>query len=540
MTATQPNSDGTATQAINRRAFMKGLGVSTATAAGVGSASMSVAADDDDDGFDEGDAAKSGAALLLGGPAAAASVAYGALISGPDDEEVADAIDYEQHVNEYTRAQQDNISLSETIASLSRDVQLVQNKAREEAIFAIYEQGVDSGTEADAEAAAIAAIDDAFAVPEEAIYRSYDLRLRRYHSFAKTVHDSDFYEADYHQLEYVAPDGSVQNSTDGWGVATIADFEDENPQTTTVELLNGQNLTYAGGEQEDDSVGAATTKIDPRTTNIFDSPPNDLASGGAIKIPLAENYDTVDEDPDLEGEHAVVVNAKPFHDILVDLYDEHDAMLDEVTSMVDTYYEPAANGEIDLSNMLGPAHLTDTAQNGEDFEESALALRGMGYKLADEPSELSFPNPDGDEPLEAEGRLARTVEDPNPLAVGEEIDPSTTVGSIYFAYNERDEEGNLLGGNIAELTDPFTIESAGGASEVSFESRQLAESDHDLTAEEIAEMFEEHSEANDEAREVVHEVAVGGGGISLPGLDGDVNLGIVAAAVAVGAYLLGR
>ncbi|WP_128906806.1 hypothetical protein [Halorubrum amylolyticum] len=110
---------------------MSGLGATAA--AGVGSKYLgSPVGDADALAFTT---AAIGAGLIVG---AAGGIAVGATFGGPDDSEVADSLDWQTHVDEFTRAREDQLLLEQTLASLERDIQLVENKAREEAIFRIY------------------------------------------------------------------------------------------------------------------------------------------------------------------------------------------------------------------------------------------------------------------------------------------------------------------------------------------------------------------------------------------------------------------
>ncbi|OYR54234.1 hypothetical protein DJ70_14425 [Halorubrum halodurans] len=213
-----------------------------------------------------------------------------------------------------------------------------------------------------------------------------------------------------------------------------------------------------------------------------------------------------------------------------------------MSSMVSTYYQPAKDGEVDLTQLQGPAYLAETAKNASDFQEATMALRSMGFKIAEQASVLSV-QVDGSQ-SEYDGRLARTVQSPDPLPVETEILPSNVPGSIYGAINVEDADGNRTG-EIVEITNPFTIvEAEGGVSEVTFKSRQLAESD--TTSEEIETIFRENYEANKEAEENVYDTATGndGGGGGAGGfLPEDQNWGTIAlgaGALAIGwGYLTG-
>jgi len=207
--------------------------------------------------------------------------------------------------------------------------------------------------------------------------------------------------------------------------------------------------------------------------------------------------------------------------MMEDLDQAHSDMISEVSSMVATYFEPAEQGEIDLFQMVGPKHLTDTAANAQDYQEAAMALRAMGYPLSQQVVTLELPTTDGGS-LELTGRLSWTAHQGNALPVGEPLNAGDWPGSIFAAVNipdgvdsldgnetETDTDGDL-GVEVVELTDEFTILSAEGAGGVSFEERQLADADQDY--ETLTQVYADNTAANQEATENVHETATGGGG----------------------------
>ena len=500
MTATQPDSDGTATQAksgLTRRGVMRktAIGIGATATAGYGIAS---------DSGPVGNAQAVPPALL---PAAAAVgvLAYGEYVAGPDEEEVADSLDWQAHVDEFTRAREEELNINELLASLSRDVQLVQNKAREDAIFAIYEQAVDSGSEADATAAAEEAIDEAYATVERSIFDSHSLRVNRFWDVVQLLSDDSDSDS---KTYWLFDDGSA----DRMGIYSSYSVNTETDEKT---LLDGSVIEATEFHFDNDDFD--------RYVRLTADPANEIAgaeeyyTGFAVDEPDPENYESVDEGLDVSYTLANVIRSREWIDLMQSLYDEHSSMMDEVSAMVDSYFQPAQDGEIDLHNMAGPRHLTDTASEAEDYQEAAMALRAMGYPLSDQVCTVSIADPDdldedGDPVThERTGRLSWTAHSGNTLTVGSELDPDDIPGSIFFAYNE-DHDDDTTTGEIRELTRPFTVESAEGAEGVTFEDRALVESETQLTTEEIEQLFAEHYQANEEARENVHETATGGGG----------------------------
>ena len=481
---------------------------------------------------------------LIPAAAAVGVLAYGEFIAGPDDEEVDDALNWQMAVNEFTRAREDELMLGETIASLSRDVQLVENKAREEAIFRVYEQGVDSGSESDATAAAEQAINSTYATVERSILTSWNVRIRRAESILETFAagrdgSKAWYSDDYPELRQDSSFADIADSVaNGFNIDTV---DDHTLTTVSHTLLDGSDVEYGS------AAGLGSTNVDVafdpvqwsslyQDAELSDS---EFVDQLWFNEPDPADYETADEPLDLSYSRSKVLDASEWGSLIDDLYDAHDAMMTEVSSIVDTYYQSAADGEIDLHNALGPQHLSETAENATDYQEAAMALRSMGYPMATQVTTVSITDDDG-ETYERTGRLSWTAHSGNTLAVGVEHAPDTTVGSVFFAYNEDHDDGTTTG-EIRELSRPFVIESAEGASEVTFEDRTLATTE--LTNEEVVQIFQENFEADTEARENVHDTATDGGGAG-GFLDGDTSdirtLGIVAGGAALAALLFGN
>ncbi|WP_281193755.1 twin-arginine translocation signal domain-containing protein [Halorubrum sp. F4] len=492
----------------SRRTFLKGIGATAATAAGVSYAGSPV-----------GDAAafdwKAAGTYALAGPIGL--IAYGKKIAGPDEEDVADSLEWNTYVNEFTRAREDNLLLDQTLASLERDVQLVGNKAREEAIFRVYEQAVDSGTESDAVSAAETAINETYTTVEKAILESFNLRSTRFNQILR-LHDTQTYGSNVIET---GPD-TVTNEMYYIKNPETADADDKFSMKT-YDLLDGTQVSYMAFARD---YGSELICADPvRLSDMKDaqSPPHEYRF--FYNKPDHADYETVDEPLDVSYERVTLLDTQQWADVIDKLYDEHSNLISEVSSMVDTYFQPAQDGEYDLTQMLGPKHLTDTASTATDYQEAAMAMRGMGYPLSEQVVTLSLPTEGGD-PLEVTGRLSWTAHQGNSLPVGSLIDAGNYPGSIFAAVNVPEEvdsvSGNTTnttddgstdsgpGAEVIELTETFTIDSAEGASEVTFNDRSLATTD--TSAEEVEQIFMENYEANKEATENVHDTATGGGG----------------------------
>jgi hypothetical protein len=519
---------------LGRRTFVKGLGATAAGGLGVKY------------GVQDADALALTTAALVGVAAgAAAGLAFGMTIGGPDDSDVASSLSWQTHVDEFTRAREDQLMVEQTTASLKRDVQLVGNKAREEAIFRIFEQGVDSGTQSDATAAAEAAINETFATVEKSIYNSYHLRVKRLQTIGKLINGSTdpFDTADFIDDDRFIIGNNVGDTyaTEGGSFAVT---------TKTKTLYDGTTVDYLAGKRSfSSSVNAGGIMLDPDPT--VSPPSSTYLSKYLIAKPDPADYSTQDTALDVSYNRALLIDNEMWRGIAVDLDAQHTSLMGEVSSMVSSYFEPAQNGKIDLYEAVGPKHLTDTAQTATDYEEASMALRAMGYPMSEQVVTIAVPTEDGGT-QELTGRLSWTAHQGNSLDVGMKHGPSNIPGSIYAAVNIPDGIDSLNstnttnttsttdtgpGAEIIELVDEFEILEAGGADGVTFKDRSLAEVDA-TSNEEINKIYKENYQANKEATETVHDTATGGGGgLSWSGLT-SMEKGIALVAGGLGAWAL--
>lgn len=520
------------TDGLGRRHFVKGLGATAASAAALGHDDLLV------------DDAEAVAPLLVAGAIGVAAgavggLAFGATFAGPNDSEVADSLEWQTHVNEFTRAREDQLMINQTLDSLSRDIQLVENKAREQAIFNVYEQGVDSGTESDATAAAEAAVNDAYATVQKSLLNSWTIRAERANALQNTFSLEN-------EIKINGPNTNDPPLDEvGWSTSY---------GTTSIDLVNGEtieysraNNTYVSGTQTNYALGFDPVEYDSlkshgETERFWDE--------FVITKPDPADYSTADEPLDISVSEVTILDSAKWANAYSKLLDEHSAMMGEVSAIVSSYFTPAQNGEIDLYEAVGPQYLTDTASTAKDYQEAAMALRAMGFPISDQVVTFTLPTESG-ESLELTGRLSWTAHQGNTLAVGTTHNAGNIPGTIYAAVNLPDGvdsvsgDGNTTnttnttdtdststgpGGEIVELTDEFTIKSAEGADAVSFTDRSLASSD--LTQEEINQIFKDNYIANKEAEKEVHDTATGGGGWS--GLNTTGKAIIVAALGALG------
>lgn len=535
--AVVPDGDSSRPPAnVGRRTFLKGIGATAATG---------VALSLDNGPVQESEAiAPLLAAGAIGLAAGAVSgVAFGSEFLGPDDEAVDGTLSYDNHLGEYTRSREDDLMMDQTLASLKRDVQLVENKAREEAIFKVFEAGVDDLSEADATSNANTAVDEAFGVVERSLLATWQIRSARH----KSLVDTNLVPGGSKNV--IAGYDAKNNAYRSVGSGGEAGTGTNNSTVKTHTLVDGSTIDI--GVNHSLNAGNYAYYYDP--TNPIPDPSSNW--GGLyftkiiIKPPDSANYSGVDSDTHDFTQDAMMLDTVEYAEVYQNLMDEYNAMKSEVSDIVASYYTPAKNGEIDLYETVGPAHLTDTASVATDYQEATMALRAMGFPISKQVVTIEISTKDGST-LQLTGRLSWTAHQGNSLSVGVTHRPTDIPGSIYAAVNLPDGVTSLYqnqtntttyddmdgpGAETIELTDEFDIVSAEGADGVTFENRDLA-SVTGISNEEINQIFKENYLANKEATETVHDTSTGGGGgFSLSGLSNtQIGAGLVAAAIGLG------
>jgi hypothetical protein len=491
------------------------------------------------------------APLLLAGAVGIAAgtaggIAFGATFGGPDPADVASSLSWQNTVDEYTRSREDRLLVDQTLASLKRDVQLVENKAREQAIFKVFEAGVDGLSESDATTAAQTAVDETYAVVEKAILKSFSQRVARADAVMQML-GADYWGTS--QASELQKRDSDSGGQDGANVTNSTFTGGTSIGSASHTLFDGSTITYNKASGKPSSSADTAVAFDPVS---WRSRRDDTSLVGVtdqfiMLKPDPADYSNQSDPLDVSYDSVMFLNGKTWGEIYEDLDSAYQSMSSEVSSIVSSYFTPAQNGEISLNEAVGPKYLTDSAQTAKDFEEAAQALRAMGYPLSDQKVTVELPTESGGT-IEVIGRLAWTAHNGNGLVVGQTLNFQNFPGSLMAAVNtpegQRDSSTDYPGAEQIEITGEFTILTAEGADKVTFTDRSLAEADA-TTNSEINKIYKENYDANKEATSKIHDTAtsgssVGGGGGFLDGFGGSSNLGILAAGGAVLVYLLGN
>ncbi|OYR59846.1 hypothetical protein DJ83_11170 [Halorubrum ezzemoulense] len=544
------------------------------TAAGataVGVVGASGALPEEVDPVDDVEAIGITAAVGIGIVAGAAVGAAGTyFVTKNDSKEIKQSLAWEDHLKAYNDAEEQWLRDDQALASLSRDAQLVNRKAREDAIYEIYDHAVQGADKSTTEKEANQAVDEAFSVPEKAILSSFSARVE---TARKALKNAGSNVLAYNQSWGTASDTGTKQMdlevSDETGQTAEAQFE---TRVTSRNLLNGDTVDISVVDSRRSAVTSAPSAggspalsrllIDPSSPN-YDGEENPwgvtdpnyystirLADGVAVEKPAPTDYDTGSDITAPEGPEAQLwLTAKPWYNILQTLYTKHSETLKEVPMMMDQYYDDAASGEIDLEQMMAPKHLAGSAENAENAEQAALILRSMGYPQSDQKLVIETQTQNGDTVL-LEGFLSWIGHSGSSLEVGKQYDPSGTPGRFYMAYGptpqpddiqtEATKQYESADSHVVELTESFAIVGTekDGTTSISFESRNMATAD--TSPSDARETFRKNDEAEKDAREETVEVINPPPGAGAGG--GGVGLGALAALVGGGgvlAYILG-
>lgn len=493
-------------------------------------------------------------ALLAAGAVVGAGVAGYAAgrehADGVDPDEVEAALEWEDAVTFYQSAREWEVEQDQMLASLSRDIQYAENLAREEAIWRIYEAEVDGLSESDAEEAAEEAISEVFARVEREIIRAFTLRLERLNSYLLNAQPG----LEWYFWEFFSEDRQADLCGDYYCIEEWHELE-----YYDVQLVDGQQISIPSVSYSDRAdTHAAELVVDPFKSRTDYDPtiehPNawSFLADDHDEVQLSSDVDIVRPDPDEydvdsdevevpEGPDAVMFpETEKWYWVHQDLVEAHDSLQDEVSTMLSTYWGEAEN--YSLAEMTGPLHLADVAGEADSWSELRLVLDALGYPISEYAARVEFEDPeDEDEVIQMEGYLAWTAADDTELPVGVQIHPEDYPGSIMMAAQyEVDDDGETEEEtDFIELLDYFTI-IAYEEDQVAFDERETAESDTD--PDEIAEMYEEFAEIEENMEELVDETlddSVGGWFPSFGGiLDAPVGMLGVAAAIFIGFLLL--
>lgn len=248
------------------------------------------------------------------------------------------------------------------------------------------------------------------------------------------------------------------------------------------------------------------------------------------------------------GDRATVLDAEPYKEVWEELSDLADDEIQQASTLLDLLYDPIQSGDVDAHEVAsGAAIIDEVPEEMENFLHAAAPYRAIGM-----PEGIDYVTIETGG-VKYEGALFWTLPSEEGLPVGEEIDPDDQIGEFHAGLEvaeviEDDNDVDIEPGEpvSVELTEPFTVTSAGGESTLLFDQVQHIEpdeeEDHEGILEAIKEAFEQREETRRERQEIIIEEETNVD-ISLPSLP---DLGIEDAAesaftglLIIGAVLVG-
>ena len=433
----------------------------------------------------------------------------------PDSEEIVDAVEFEDHLRIYNEAREIYEVEDETLlASIERDATGLQSKAREQAVIDIYETVVDGGSRADAEAAAQDAIDSVFAIPQKDVATRVNSLFNGI--FANAWDDTE-------TLMYTRSDsGNIKSFDHHTGHDASANFQFYDGETFEVygkkRRTDYEAILFDPFEAVDYELGADYTEQqlhDEGWTEVG-IPDIDPADYGMTEEEAAE-YD----DWEYVNGFQPIADHNDYKQVLDAIADARDQVMSEVEALLSNHYDGVEAGDLSIQDMLSPSAMDESLNNAETWGELALYFRQLGLAEAEAPVIISIDasevdSVDGDR-VELEGLLGWSipsdVEDTY-IPIGTEVDPSAYPGQFRMAAEYEDENGET-DAEMLTLTSPFVIEtvdsSIEGAERLYFLEREVVTSDMD--PERAAEIYRQHREAEESARDrTIKLVTEGGGG----------------------------
>jgi hypothetical protein len=458
-------------------------------------------------------AVSTGIAIGVAGFIAGGTAYYGVqqIVGSPnDDNEVTSALEWEDHVRAYEKAKVEHNAIKNTLASLRREADLSTNKARQDAIYAVYDIAASGGTKSEAETAAKDAIKDVYSKSIKSLTTSYTNHIQKvyYHLDEGTAGQhydwyitGDFYKDEHWDSQMARGDASASYS----GAK----------KTVTVTLPNGDQVTPSVMRVKNAPSGEyAIIEMNPFRNDISpmgSSYDEEYCHGIGIVRPDPADYSGVDSSEEPDGNlHRVWIDATEWHDTHQELLTQKDNVINQVSTIMDNYWDDASSGDYSLSELAAPGYASDIVTDPKDYQDALTGFEIMGYPTAKTATVVSVYDSANDTWTDYDGRLAWIGNNGNTLEVGKEYDTANIVGTLYFAYQYEDDSGNQQA-DIVELSTKFEIVSTkDGSDTVGFDTRELPEAD--TNPEKTRELYEAMKEAIEEARENTVDTATGGGG----------------------------
>jgi len=475
---------------ISRRGLLKTTGA-TAGAAATGSFALG---NDDLSPVGNAEAIPTVVVLGTGVVVGAAIVHLSKQKEGPDREKIENTVAAQTHYQLYTRAKKDwEVREQNVLGSMTNDARFLRSKAREDAVFKIFEAAASGLSKSTAQSRARTAMDKVYAQPQENLIT----RTNAYFNGGVTTALN---------LDGPVDVGEFKNTSQNAWVNP-----NDTVQSRNATLLDGRNVSASGMGYSGEPLSYAT----------YWKPESDVNSQAFLntKFRITE-FRPSDYGQDESNYDMSIINGsqkwldfEKYRNVWEKLESEHSTMILEIDSLLDTHYQAIKDGDVTIEDLLGPSSMMDTVEQADSWQEAALLFNGTGIPTGTEPVDVSIPVPDSlaseKDTIELRGMLAWSLanEQGNELPVGEEIDPENRAGSIYFATQFSDENGEMTGENL-ELIEPFTIlRTKNKSDKLTFEKRNVV--DPDTSPSEAIDILSAISDANKQAREATKDTWAG-------------------------------
>ena len=486
-------------RSVGRRTFVKGLGASAATVAGL---SRSGAVQN----------ASAVIPLIPLGPAAAGA-GLGYLVNEGVDRFLGDERDYSGYTGAdaltteiRTGVTQMRSADERVMTSVQNNLQNSQNVALAKGKSVVLEVMNNEGSESEATTALQDAIDAYFSTIEENIITHGNAQVAQlHHMIDRLEQHSDANVGDVFEVGRSDANNTLSGSP-GPINTTTEDYTLLNGSTVTRELLNVEKDGYSGSSTHHLTKESTSTNRTYRLSYVD-------SGGNNVEIP--PNY----------------------HGILDTVASNRDSVNSQLSGFVTDVYSQYAPGDIPTEDLVDPITLaTEMGQN------TGLASQAAEAAILGIPTSASFSlwlelqDGDGDvtREVEAEMYTTATPTDSDGNAVGWEVgttyDPANFDPPIYIAYEYIEPDSGEKSSDLVELDNPFTVIEATGSdgNEVtSFQNEERINQTAD-----VSKLEEELQQLRDEQQRLQAKAqASGGGGFSF---DSFSMLGLPGEAIALG------
>jgi hypothetical protein len=425
------------------------------------------------------------------------------------DQATADEVHAAIRENALEKSYYDDSMLTNLGNVLSNSKEVAYGDARVDAI----EQMNLGNSEQAAIDAAVATVDEFFAVQQENLLEHYSFQAENLYRQLNTINNT----AGLGQSDlFYSPDATSSDTSSG---NTLYGMD---AGTTSKTLVDGTVYTYSTFKYE--------------YTNNMGTPKGPFTASIEDRIRMQVK-------PVSTGSKETFFELDRFDDTLSEISTKHSETVSEITNFINTVYPEYQAGDISLQDIVRPSELAAKASDSEENPISGADLAVMGLE-ADTQSKTTVRLVDDD--IVLQGSLYLKSESGPSLAVGQTYSPSSFAGPVYLAYsNYSGDNADLDTSGVITVDQQFELTQA-----ISSDGTELAtveysdEAGQQTTTTDTAELKLELDRLNElqtELQDQQKEIAQEGSGGAGAGYFGDgASAGAIAAVLGVGgiAYAL--